>query len=136
MQCDVCDREMIRWEGRPAGAGEKWSCPWCYAITGFDEPPFKVCRPGYMPPDLRWEAASTEAMPDAVRHAYGYQRRTLCGIAEPDMHGSPFGMWPWATDDPCPDCTALAEIIDARWPIKRRHTRYRMSIRVDGAEVF
>ncbi|MGE7439386.1 hypothetical protein [Kitasatospora sp. NPDC001175] len=81
MPCDVCDHEMVRWTHRPNEAAEHWSCPWCYAATSFDLPQFETSRSAYMPPDLRWETASSELLWDASRHAYGYQRRTLCGEA-------------------------------------------------------
>lgn len=134
MRCDVCDHEMSRWD-RPNESPEYWLCPWCYAVTGFNVSAFKVCRPGYMPPDLRWEAAQTEMISDAGRHVYGYQRRTLCGIEKPDMTGSPFGMWGGRPAN-CPGCVAAAKVIDARWPADRRDHSSRRSIRTDGSEAF
>ena len=59
-------------------------------------------------------------LPDAGRHAYGYFHQTLCGIEKPDMTGSQFGMWGGGFSDECPDCTAAALAIDARWPEERR----------------
>jgi hypothetical protein len=59
-------------------------------------------------------------LPDVGRHAYGYFHKTLCGIEKPDMTGPPFGMWGGGYRDECPDCTAAALAIDARWPEERR----------------
>ncbi|GAA2276791.1 hypothetical protein GCM10010430_73360 [Kitasatospora cystarginea] len=71
MPCDVCDHEMVRWTHRPNEAAEHWSCPWCYAVTSFDLPQFEMSRSAYMPPDLRWETASSELLWDASRHTSG-----------------------------------------------------------------
>ncbi|MFK0108643.1 hypothetical protein [Streptomyces sp. NPDC091217] len=124
---------MDRWDPWD-GSEEWWCCPWCYATTCFNVFPFQVCRPPYKPLDLRWEAAATELLPDAPRHAYGYNQRTLCGIEKPDMRGSPYGLWGGFPED-CLDCVALAKIIDTRWPIDRRDDKHRQSIRVDEASL-
>ncbi|MGW2826648.1 hypothetical protein ACWC24_37580 [Streptomyces sp. NPDC001443] len=88
-------------------------------MTRFGTPDHEVSRPGHCPWDIRWEAAWTDMMPDAHRHAYGYFRRTLCGIEKPDMTGSQFGGWGGYPDE-CPDCKVAALAIDARWPEERR----------------
>ncbi|MGW1067133.1 hypothetical protein ACWD4F_21770 [Streptomyces aureus] len=128
MLCDVCDHEMVKLDRPPTRwCRESWHCPWCHAWTQFETPEFDVLRPGHMPWDLRWEAAWTDMLPEAGHHAYGGFHQTLCGIERPDMEGSQFGMWGGADDD-CPDCTAAALNIDARWPEDRRET-FRVSVR-------
>ncbi|MEU4091595.1 hypothetical protein [Streptomyces sp. NPDC026673] len=88
-------------------------------MTQFGTPNHEISRPDHCPWEIRWEAAWTDMLPDARRHAYGYLHRTLCGIEKPDMTGSQFGMW-GRSPDACPDCTAAALAIDARWPEERR----------------
>ncbi|MFJ7498053.1 hypothetical protein ACIQZB_44735 [Streptomyces sp. NPDC097727] len=127
MRCDVCDHEMAKWDVPPSrSCRELWTCTWCHAVTYVGTPEHEISRPWYSPWDLRWEAAWTDMLPDAHRHAYGYLHRTLCGIERPDMTGSQFGMWGDRSDE-CPDCMAAALAIDARWPQERREG-FRVSI--------
>lgn len=107
---------------------ETWVCTWCYAVTELGTPDFEVVRSVYMPWDLRWEAAWSDMLPNAGRHAYGYRNQTLCGIEKPDMTGSQFAMWGGNRPQECPDCTAAAHIIDARWPTDRRDYHFRVSV--------
>ncbi|MEU6342833.1 hypothetical protein ABZ883_18050 [Streptomyces sp. NPDC046977] len=97
-------------------------------MTQLGTPDHEISRPGYCRWDLRWEAAWTDMLPDAGRHAYGYFDRTLCGIERPDMTGSQFGMWGGRFEDECPDCTAAALAIDARWPEERRRDGFRVDV--------
>lgn len=121
MRCDVCDHEMVKWDRPPSRwRRELWVCTWCYAVTQIGTPDHEISRPGHCPWEIRWEAAWTDMLPDAGRHAYGYFHKTLCGIEKPDMTGSQFGMWGGGHRDECPDCTAAALAIDARWPEERR----------------
>ncbi|MFB7444046.1 hypothetical protein ACFC01_38070 [Streptomyces mirabilis] len=121
MRCDVCDHEMVKWDRPPSRwRRELWVCTWCYAVTRIGTPDHEISRPGHCPWEIRWEAAWTDMLPDAGRHAYGYFHKTLCGIEKPDMTGSQFGMWGGGHRDECPDCTAAALAIDARWPEERR----------------
>ncbi|MFD8478435.1 hypothetical protein [Kitasatospora sp. NPDC059673] len=119
MRCDLCDHDLAKYDVPPS----RWYreiriCTWCFAVVrvGIDG---ACARQAYSEWDLRWEAAWSDMLPDARRHAYGYFRRTLCGIERPDLTGSPFGMWGGGQDE-CPDCTATARAIDARWPEDRR----------------
>ncbi|MEU5476367.1 hypothetical protein [Streptomyces mirabilis] len=89
-------------------------------MTQIGTPDHEISRPGHCPWGIRWEAAWTDMLPDAGRHAYGYLHKPLCGIEKPDMTGSQFGMWGGGYRDECPDCTAAALAIDARWPEERR----------------
>lgn len=121
MRCDVCDHEMVKWDRPPSRwRRELWVCTWCYAVTRIGTPDHEISRPGHCPWEIRWEAAWTDMLPDAGWHAYGYFHKTLCGIEKPDMTGSQFGMWGGGHRDECPDCTAAALAIDARWPEERR----------------
>lgn len=130
MRCDVCDHEMAKWIIPPSRwCREIWVCTWCHAVTQFGMLDYEVSRPGYMPWDLRWEAAWTDMLPNAGRHAYGLFNRTLCGIAKPDMTGSQFAMWGGTYPDECPDCTTAAQSIDARWPQDRRDHVFRVSVK-------
>jgi len=131
MRCDVCDHEMAKWDLPPSRwHREIWICTWCYAVTRIGTPYYEVERAGHMPWDLRWEAAWTDMLPNASRHAYGYFHKTLCGIEKPDMTGSPFAMWGGGTySDECPGCTAAALAIDARWPEERRDYCFRVSVK-------
>lgn len=128
MRCDVCDHEMVKWDlPRSRWCREFWVCAWCYATTSFGTAEGEVHRTGYDRWDRRWEAAWTDMLPDAGRHAYGWFSRTLCGIERPDMTGSQFGAW-GGRDDDCPDCRTAALAIDARWPEERRGHDFRVSL--------
>lgn len=128
MRCDVCEHTMAKWDLPPSRwCRELWVCTWCHAVTQFGTPDHEISRPEYCPWEIRWEAAWTDMLPDAARHAYGYVHGTLCGIEKPDMTGSQFGMWGRGPDD-CPDCTAAALAIDARWPEDRRDG-FRVNVR-------
>jgi hypothetical protein len=63
----------------------------------------RSAAPDTVPGTSGGEAAWTDMLPDASRHAYGYFHKTLCGIEKPDMTGSQFGMWGGAYSDECPD---------------------------------
>ncbi|MEU2860219.1 hypothetical protein ACIQWL_35075 [Streptomyces mirabilis] len=77
-------------------------------MTQIGTPDHEISRSGHCPWEIRWEAAWTDMLPDAGRHAYGYFHKTLCGIEKPDMTGSQFGKWGGGYRDECPDCTAAA----------------------------
>ncbi|MFD8757392.1 hypothetical protein ACFV0O_41430 [Kitasatospora sp. NPDC059577] len=127
MHCDVCEHEMTTWDRPPSRwCREFWLCTWCHAVTLIGTPDHEAYRPDHSPWDIRWEAAWTDMLPDADRHAYGFLHRTLCGIEKPDMTGSQFGTWGDFLDA-CPDCTAAALAIDARWPEERR-AGFRVSV--------
>ncbi|MEV7119644.1 hypothetical protein [Kitasatospora griseola] len=131
MRCDICDHESAKWDLPPSRwTREIWICTWCFAVVrvGGDG---AIVRQAYSEWDLRWEAAWTDMLPDARRHAYGYFRRTLCGIERPDLTGSPFGMWGGDRDE-CPDCTAVARAIDDRWPEDRRDDLGRILVPASG----
>ncbi|MER5600803.1 hypothetical protein [Streptomyces sp. NPDC002265] len=118
---------MTRWGHSPSRwFRERWVCTWCYAVTEIGTPDHEISRPGHCPWDIRWEAAWTDMLPDAHRHAYGYFHRTLCGIEKPDMTSSQFGGWSGHPDE-CPDCKVAALAIDARWPEERRDD-FRVSV--------
>ncbi|MFD8597582.1 hypothetical protein ACFV1L_21525 [Kitasatospora sp. NPDC059646] len=131
MRCDLCDHDLATLDLPPS----RWYreiriCTWCRAVVrvGLDG---SIVRQGYSAWDLRWEAARTDMLPEPRRHAYGYFRRTLCGIERPDMSGSPFGMWGGEPDE-CPECTAEALAVDARWPEDRREDPGRTLLPASG----
>ncbi|WP_229070326.1 hypothetical protein [Actinoplanes sp. DH11] len=128
MRCDVCESPMDRWDLPPSPwCREIWTCTWCHAVTQVGAGDYEVLRFPYERWNLRWEAAWSDMLADASRHAYGLRNATLCGIEKSDMEGSQFGMW-GGRDDDCPDCTAAAQAIDARWPEDRRAGGFRVCV--------
>lgn len=136
MECDVCGHEMQRQPIPPSRwAAEVWSCAWCYASTCLGGKDFEVLRVPYAEIDDRWDQAYSYELFDKISHACVGPHQTLCGITHPDIAASP---WPWhhLSGNPCPDCFAVARVVDERWPVEKRDHSDRHSVRTERELAF